>query len=129
MGDMIIPVSMDLATFEVASCDLSQEYWTPNDVGEKRRMVFVEVTERTVLDQKTAEEILLPCVVFIQPINGESKTVVNGSKRLVAVFENNAMEPGTPVEITYKGKKKNRTNGNMSDDWSVVKLSAAKAKK
>jgi hypothetical protein len=129
MGDMIIPVSMDLATFEVASCDLSQEYWTPNDVGEKRRMVFVEVNERTVLDQKTAEEILLPCVVFIQPINNESKTVVNGSKRLVAVFENNAMEAGTPVEITYKGKKKNRTNGNMSDDWSVVKLSAAKAKK
>lgn len=129
MSDMIIPVSMDLTTFEVASCDLSQEYWTPSDVGEKRRMVFVKVTDRTVLDQKTSDEILLPCVVFIQPINGESKTVVNGSKRLVAVFENSSMEPGTPFEITYKGKKKNRTNGNMSDDWSVVKLTAAKAKK
>ena len=127
-NDLIIPVSMNLAEFEVASCDLSQEYWTPNDVGEKRRMVFVEVQERVVLDQKSSEEILLPCVVFVQPINGENKTIVNGSKRLVAVFENNAMDKGTPVEITYKGKKKNRTNGNMSDDWSVVKLSA-KAKK
>jgi len=50
------------------------------------------------------------------------RTVVNGSKRLVAVFENNEIAPNTPVQITYKGKKKNRTNGNMSDDWSVVTL-------
>lgn len=130
MSEMILPPKItDLAKLEVASCDLSQEYWTPSEPGEKRRMIFAGVNERTVLDQKTSEEILLPCAVFVLPgEDGQHKTVVNGSKRLVAVFENGGIESGTPVQITYKGKKKNRTNGNMSDDWSVVTLAAKVAK-
>jgi len=131
MSSIIVPNSVDLAKLEVASCDLNQEDWTPESIGEKKRMVFAGVQERTVLDQKTNEEIQLSCVVFWLP--GESpdqhRTVVNGSKRLVAVFENGAIQEGTPVQITYKGKKKNRTNGNMSDDWSVVTLAAPKAVK
>ena len=131
MSSMIIPSSVDLAKLEVTSCDLNQEYWTPENIGEKKRMVFAGVQDRTVLDQKTNEEIQLSCVVFWLP--GENpdqhRTVVNGSKRLVAVFENGGIAEGTPVQITYKGKKKNRTNGNMSDDWSVVTLAAPKAVK
>jgi hypothetical protein len=119
---LIVPENLDLSKLEVASVDLSQQYWTPEKVGEKRRMFFSCVQERIVLDQKTGEDILLPCAVFVEPIDGEVRTVVNGSKRLVAVFENNEIAPNTPVQITYKGKKKNRTNGNMSDDWSVVTL-------
>lgn len=131
MSSIILPPgSVDLAKMEVASCDLSQEYWTPVNVGEKKRMIFAGVQDRTVLDQKTNDEIQLSCVVFLLPGENadEHKTVVNGSKRLVAVFENGGIAEGTPVQITYKGKKKNRTNGNMSDDWSVVTL-AAKATK
>jgi len=110
----------------VASVDLSQEYWTPNEVGEKKRMIFAGVSERVVLDQKTSEEILLPCAVFVVPSEDGAKTIVNGSKRLVAVFENGAIANGTPVQVTYTGKKKNRTNGNQSDTWSVVTLAKPK---
>jgi hypothetical protein len=119
---LIVPQNLDLSKLEVASVDLSQQYWTPEKVGEKRRMFFSSVQERIVQDQKTGEDVLLPCAVFIEPVDGEIRTVVNGSKRLVAVFENNEIAVNTPVQITYKGKKKNRTNGNMSDDWSVVTL-------
>lgn len=119
--DLILPPNTDLDTLEVASCDLSQQYWTPEKEGEKRRMFFVTCQDRIVLDQKTGEEILLPCVVFV---DSSGATIVNGSKRLVAVFENGGIEKGTPVQVTYKGKKKNRTNGNLSDDWSVVTLAA-----
>lgn len=128
MSDLILPpVELDLESLEVASVDLSQEYWTPNEVGEKKRMIFAGVSERVVLDQKTSEEILLPCAVFVLPgADGEHKTIVNGSKRLVAVFENGGIANGTPVQVTYTGKKKNRTNGNQSDTWSVVTLAKPK---
>jgi hypothetical protein len=130
MSELILPPSnVDLETLEVASVDLSQEYWTPTEVGEKKRMIFAGVSERVVLDQKTSEEILLPCAVFVVPSDDGHKTIVNGSKRLVAVFENGGIENGTPVQITYGGKKKNRTNGNMSDTWSVVTLAAKKEAK
>lgn len=128
MSEMILPpVDLDLSTLEVASVDLSQEYWTPEKEGDRKRMIFAGVSERIVLDQKTGEEILLPCAVFVVPSeNGEHKTIVNGSKRLVAVFENGSVQNGTPVQVTYTGKKKNRTNGNQSDTWSVVMLAAKK---
>ena len=130
-NEMILPpTNLDLATLEVASVDLSQEYWTPEKEGDRKRMIFAGVSERVVLDQKTGEEILLPCAVFIVPgADGEHKTIVNGSKRLVAVFENGSVANGTPVQVTFTGKKKNRTNGNMSDTWSVVMLAAKKEAK
>ena len=130
MSDLILPpVEIDLESLEVASVDLSQEYWTPEKEGDRKRMIFAGVAERVVLDQKTSEEILLPCAVFVVLSEDGHKTIVNGSKRLVAVFENGGIANGTPVQVTYTGKKKNRTNGNMSDTWSVVTLAAKKESK
>jgi hypothetical protein len=120
---MILPIGIpNLDEFEAASCDLSHEYWTPENKGETRKMFYMGVQQRTVPSQ-SGGEIDLDCVLFMLPgKDGTHKTVVNGSKRLVAVFQNNEMESGTPVQVTYNGKKKNRTNGNISDDWSVVLL-------
>lgn len=131
MSGLIVPTSVpsDLATYEVASCDLSFEYWTPENVGESRRMVYVETTVRSVPDHKNEEvSVDLPVAVFLYPSADGVKTVVNGSKRLIAVFENSEIKSGTPVQVSYKGKKRNRTNANMSDDWSVVTLVKKDAK-
>lgn len=127
MNDIIVPssVPLDLSEFEVASCDLAFEYWSPEKEGEQKRLVFQCIQTRSVPDHNNdGREVSLPCAVFLCPGEsaGEIKTIVNGSKRLVAVFENNLIAEGTPVQITYKGKKRNRTNANMSDDWSVVTL-------
>lgn len=115
------PTLVNLDELEIASCDLSQEYWTPTKEGESRRLVFAGIHVREVPDQKTLNPISLQCAVFLMPgkTAEEHKTVVNGSKRLVAVFENGDVKEGTPLLVTYKGKKKNATNGNMSDSWSV----------
>jgi hypothetical protein len=125
---MLLPTLVDLSTLKVASCDLSQEYWTPTEAGEKRRMVFAGIQTREVPDQKTNQPVSLPCAVFLLPggTDDDHKTVVNGSKRLVAVFENGNVKEGTAVQITYRGKKKNKSNQNMSDDWSVVTLAEGK---
>lgn len=125
-NDLILPPNnLDLAKLEVASVDLSPEYWTPKEVGEVKRMVFVGIEERTFLDQKTNDEIQLPCAVFI---DAEHKTIVNGSKMLVAVFENGNAQNGSPFQVKYLGKKKAR-NGNNCDTWSVVKLAKPKEAK
>lgn len=106
-----------------ASVDLSGEYWTPEE-GEVRRLIFWSIEQRGVPDQKDPNLMVeLPCCVFIDPQkDGKHRTVANGSKRLVAAFENSGIEQGTPVQITYVGKKRNRTNANMSDHWSVFVL-------
>lgn len=125
MSGLIVPNSVptDLASYEVSSCDLSFEYWTPENVGESRRMVYVEIAMRSVPDHNNDDvSVDLPVAVFLYPSADGVKTVVNGSKRLIAVFENSAIESGTPVQVSYKGKKRNRTNANLSDDWSVVTL-------
>jgi hypothetical protein len=109
--------------YEVASVDLSQQYWYPETEGELKRGFFFGLSQRKCLDQQTSEEIELECALFVVPDEtGQPVTVANGSKRLVAVFENNAVEKGTPVQVTYRGKKKNKTNGNLSDHWSVQVL-------
>ena len=112
----------DLASYEVASVDLSYDYWTPEKDGEVRRMYFMGIQTMSVPDHQDADKSVdLPCAVFLQTsTDGDHKTVVNGSVRLRSIVEQ--LEPQTPVQVTYRGKKKNRSNGNMSDQWSVVTL-------
>ncbi len=120
--------NLDSDDWEPNSIDLTCDYWYPTE-GEKRRVIYWEIAQRRCMDQQTGEEIDLDCAIFIQPQpGGEHKSIANGSKRLVAVFENNAIERGTPIQVTYLGKRKNRTNQNMSDHWSVVTLAKKKGK-
>lgn len=128
-NDLILPpTELDLESLEVASVDLSQDYWSPTEEGEKKRMYFSGLAERIVLD-KDKKEILLKCAMFVEPLaDGDSKTIVNGSKKLVATLEDNNIAAGTPVQVTYRGRKKNKTNGNLSDNWTVVTLAVKGAK-
>jgi len=108
--------------YEVESVDLNQDYWYPEQEGELKRLVFWEIGQRKCLDQQSGKQIELDCVIFIEPCEEGHRSIANGSKRLVAMFENNDIEQGTPVQVTYRGKKKNKTNSNQSDHWSVQTL-------
>jgi hypothetical protein len=99
--------------------DLMGEYWTPVDKGENKRMFFDRIQDRVVKDEQTGESLLLPCAFFVEKKAGELKMVANGSKRLVGLMENLNIQRGTPLSITYLGKKKNNTNSFLSDQWSV----------
>lgn len=118
-----IPTADALSTAQVASVDLSDEYWSPKAVGESKRMIFMGIEVRKAPDhQDKSKAVELPCAVFIEPLPSGPATVINGSVRLKAVFENNEIDAGTPVQVTYKGKKTNRTNANQSDSWGVQLL-------
>ena len=116
----------DLAAADVIPIDLMADYWTPEKEGEEKRVIFVEVKNRTVVSQEEPGEVIdLSCAYFATQENGEIKTVSNGSKRLVAALENFGAQRGMPFLITYLGKKKNATNSFKSDNWSVKPLRLA----
>ncbi len=129
-GLALVPVDLnagalpDLDEATIVPLDLSSAYWTPTKPGESKRVYFDCI--RTVLynDPKQGEDVVidLPTAFFFESKGGQIKSYSNASKRLIACFENNHMERGTPILITYMGKKKNSTNNFLSDDWSVNPL-------
>ncbi|MGE9312839.1 hypothetical protein ACLOAU_14420 [Niabella sp. CJ426] len=107
---------------EAAPIDLMSDYWTPETPGEKKRLLFDRIDIRQVADEKTGELIDLECCFFFTKENGAIKNISNGSKRLVASISAYNIQKGTPLEIIYLGKKKNKTNSLMSDNWSIKPL-------
>lgn len=113
---------------EVSPRELSSEYWTPENQGDYKVGIILEIKEENYVDEKSGETVALPCVVMLSQNTDRSfSTIRNGSKRLVATIES-AVESGevslgsTPVKITYMGKQKNKTNSFISDKWSVKPL-------
>ena len=107
---------------EPAAYDLMSEYWSPEKEGEARRVYFQNIRTRDVQDEGSGEVFQLNCAFFIEPTKEGIRTVSNGSKRLVAALQNNDVKSGTPLLITFLGKKKNATNSFKSDRWSIRPL-------
>lgn len=119
----------DLMTAQASPLELSGEYWTPEKIGEKRRMFFNDLRVEQAIDQNTGENVDLLVAYFVEPLaDGKRRVVRQASRRLTAIFENHAesIKPGMAFEITYNGKIKNKSNSNMSDTWSIVPLNTGK---
>lgn len=118
----------DLSKANELPVDLSGNYWTPEAAGELKRLFFVEIKPQKVLSANgTGELIDLDCAVFLeQTADGSVSTLINGSRRLVGVLEQyvdaGAIKQGTPLQITYNGKKRNKSNAFSSDNWSIKPL-------
>lgn len=113
----------DLSKADIYPFDLMADYWTPETPGENKRVIFDRIAERAVKDQQSDEVIDLECAFFLeQQSGGDFKTVSNGSKRLVGALQAHRIQKGTPLLITYLGKRSNRTNAFKSDSWSVKPL-------
>ncbi len=117
----------DLSKANELPVDLSGNYWTPENQGETKRLFFVEIKPQKVLSANgTGELIDLDCAVFLEQTPNGIATVTNGSRRLVGVLEQyvdaGAIKQGTPLQITYNGKKRNKSNAFSSDNWSIKPL-------
>lgn len=112
----------DLNQAKVSPIELTSEYWTPNGIGEKRRMFFFDLRTEQSVDMQSGQMIDLMVVYFIEPQpNGSKKVVRQASRRLTAVFSNYSatIKPGMAFEIEYLGKEKNKNNAYFSDRWAV----------
>lgn len=117
----------DLDNAQELPFDLAGDYWTPEVDGESKNVYFVEIKSQKVLSANgTGELIDLDCAVFLERKDGIIRTIVNGSRRLVGTLEQlidtNRLKQGTPIKITFIGKKKNKTNTFSSDNWSIKPL-------
>lgn len=117
----------NLSEAKAIPVDLSSEYWTPTESGDFKLVFYQEIITSTYTNEVTGETVELPCVVFLeQKANGDLKAVRNGSKRLVASIEDaindGKISVGTPLRIEFLEKKKNSTNTNLSDRWSIKPL-------
>ena len=112
----------DLSRAEAAPVELNSEYWSPEKQGETRRLFFKEINLEVVIDPTSGKDIELPVAYFIEAIDGIKKLIRQASKRLVGALEIIKIQQGTPVEITYLGKVKNKTNQFLGDGWSIKPL-------
>lgn len=128
---LAVDLTKNLPDLSVASempIDLCGNYWTPEQPNEAKRLFFVEIKPQAVLSANGNGEIIqLDCATFLeQKADGTVQTVTNGSRRLVGVLEQyveaGAIKQGTPLLITYNGKRKNKTNTFQSDSWSIRPL-------
>ena len=112
----------DLETASVLPMDLMSTYWTPETPGESKNVVFSHIDDSELIDQDSGEIKMLRTAHFFEQKNGEISSVRNASKRLVGAIESSKIVRGTPLRISYLGKKKNVNNAFKSDDWSVKPL-------
>ena len=110
----------DLSTAKPIGLNLSASYWSPANVGDTKRLYFVEIKTILHVNDDTGEAKDLPTAVFVDPSTKE--VIHQGSARLVAIFQRENPAPLTPFQITYKGKVKNSTNQFSSDACDVNNL-------
>lgn len=110
----------DLDQAEAAPIDLMSDYWSPEQVGESKRVLFDRIETTMVPAQDTGEAIELDCAFFFVKEGGQVKRIRNGSKRLVGALMH--MPSRTGLIIKYLGKKRNKNNSMMSDNWSITPL-------
>lgn len=111
-----------LETAEASPINLMSDYWSPENAGEVKRVIFDRIDISPVLSQETGEILDLETAFFFVKENGTVKQLRNGSKRLVGALQAYNVQRGTPLEIRYLGKKQNRMNAFKSDNWSVTPL-------
>lgn len=112
----------DLENAQALPIDFMSSYWTPENPGEAKNVVFSHIDDSSLVDQESGEVKTLRTAFFFEKTDGEVRSVRNASKRLVGAIESNAIGRGTPLRITYLGKKKNVNNAFKSDDWAVKPL-------
>lgn len=120
-----------LHTAEAAPFDLMTDYWSPENKGESRRVLFDRIQTIQGVDPQSGEVIDLECAFFFyqEHADGPIKQIRNGSKRLVGTIQSYNLQRLTPLLIKYQGKIRNKNNPNLSDNWSITPLRVDVAKK
>jgi hypothetical protein len=119
-----------LATTKPSRIPVSAEYWSPELEGESKRGWIAGIEDREIADMETGELRMLPCVLFVEQMeSGKLQRIIQASAVLVGnvrdAIKAGEIVPGThltPVQITYTGTKKNRSNAKLSKRWEILTL-------
>lgn len=114
----------DLSKAKKSDFTIGMEYWNPEKEGENIRAFFAGFDTIRVPDLNDKEIIVdLRVARFVYQIDGKKHMICNGSARLVSNLENHdIVTVGTPMEIIFLGKKKNKSNNFSSDTFEITLL-------
>jgi len=114
---------------EESIIDLASSYWAPENTGESKLVFFIKIEEIEVADINNPEVMKpLLCAFFLEQFPDETTIQVhNGSKMLIGTLQENSIAPGSALKITYLGKKKNKSNSFLHDNWSIRPLQPKKS--
>ena len=119
-GTAIAKADSNVQRFKTVDLENAGDF--PNLEDASKNVVFSHIDDSELIDQDNGEIKILPTAHFFEQKNGEISSVRNASKRLVGAIESSKIVRGTPLRISYLGKKKNVNNAFKSDDWSVKPL-------
>lgn len=112
----------NLSQAKLNPVNIIAEYWTPKLIGETKRMYFVGIREEKCKSFNSDELVDVECASFIEMNDGIKSLVRNASRRLLSAIENNDIQQGTPLEITYLGEVQNAKNSLKGASWSIKPL-------
>jgi hypothetical protein len=119
-----------LVDTKAAPVPLSVEYWSPENEGDSKRGWILGIEVLQVPDMETGEIKDMESVLFVEEgPDGKKSRYYNAGKVLVANVKD-AINRGeiipasilTPVQITYLGQKKNRSNSRLSKRFEILPL-------
>ena len=107
----------------VVPLSLVEDYWTPADRGEVRKLGYLgtkTVTIPSMSEENRGELVEKTYIEFAerQP-DGVGKIVTSAAARLVGFFTDRNIPKGTFWKITYQGKVRNKTNAYQSDSFAI----------
>lgn len=118
--------NLDLNMFESTNIDLEIGYWSPEVEGETMRVIFDKIVEDdTIPDFNDPKKLVeKPCAYFLTQIEVAGlrtfKIVRCGASRLVSAFTAFGGSAKDKVyDITFRGKKKNKSNNFLSSVFSI----------
>ena len=115
--DGILP---DMDEMEVLPIDLSVDYWTPEKPGESKRLFFTAIKEESRINEETGEAYEAEVAYFVEQMpDGTHKRIINQSVKMVGSMK--GIQAGTPLQITYTGKKRTQSGHNI-DTWAIQPL-------
>ena len=115
----------DLSQAEEFPFDLCGDYWTPLNAGEFKLLFYTGISFEKAKEYNSEKIIDLESATFIERIdNINNRKVICGSRKLVGILEglqeSGKIMIGTPLKITFMGKKKmSKGDGH---NWSIKPL-------
>jgi hypothetical protein len=122
-----------LSQTRAAPVPLSVDYWSPDTEGDSKRGWIIGITSMEVPDMENGEIRDLESVLLVEECDdGKKRRWFNASRVLVGNVKD-AIRRGeiipasilTPVQIVYRGQKKNRSNQRLSKRWEILPLIVA----
>lgn len=123
-GDLAVPTpgQIDDSAYEENPIAKSShtDYWSPQNVGERKVGYFLGYKKRPTPDQRTGDIKIIPCVYFAEKTEHGFVVFCNGSAALVG-FLQDKIKPHQhqKLTITYTGLRQNSTNPDKSASWLV----------